>query len=87
MNALNGLGKQLGLLNVLPHVYAERVKERRLELRKLSAQDIEQKLVERVEARKAKDFARGDAIRAELSALGVAISDGVDGSSSWTITQ
>jgi cysteinyl-tRNA synthetase len=63
------------------------VKERRLALRRLSAGEIEQKLLERVEARKAKDFARGDAIRAELSALGVAVSDGADGSSSWTITQ
>jgi cysteinyl-tRNA synthetase len=86
-NALSALTKQLGLLNVSPGVYAERVKERRLALRKLSAADIDQKLLERVEARKAKDFARGDAIRAELLALGVAISDGVDGSTSWTITQ
>jgi cysteinyl-tRNA synthetase len=86
-SALTTLTAQLGLMNVTPAVYAARVKERRLALRKLSAADIEQKLVERVEARKAKDFARGDAIRAELSALGVAVSDGADGSSSWTITQ
>ncbi len=85
--AIGVLAKQLGLLNVSPAEYAARVKERRLVLRKLSAQDIEQKLLERVEARQAKDFARGDAIRAELTALGVAISDGLDGSSTWTITQ
>jgi cysteinyl-tRNA synthetase len=85
--ALRRLTEQLGLLNVEPSAYAARVKERRLALRKLSAADIEQRLAERVEARKAKDFARGDAIRQELHALGVAISDTPDGQSSWTITQ
>jgi cysteinyl-tRNA synthetase len=87
IEAIRALTQQLGLLNVTPAVYAARVKQRRLALRNLSAADIEQKLLERVEARKAKDFARGDALRAELSALGVAISDAADGSSNWTITQ
>ena len=81
------LTSQLGLMNVKPAAYAARVRERRLSLRKLSASSIEQQLAERVEARKAKDFARSDAIRDELLALGVAISDGLDGSSSWVITQ
>ena len=86
-DAIRALTSQLGLLNVSPAVYAARVKERRLSLRKLSASSIEQKLVERADARKAKDFARGDAIRDELLTLGVAISDGGDGTSTWTITQ
>ena len=85
--AITTLTKQLGLLNCAPAVYAARVKERRLALRKLSAENIEQKLTERAEARKARDFARGDAIRDELLALGVAISDTADGTSTWTITQ
>jgi cysteinyl-tRNA synthetase len=85
--ALGDLTKQLGLLNATPKVYNARVKERRLALRKLSADSIEQKLQDRAEARKAKDFARGDAIRDELLALGVAISDTADGGSTWTITQ
>jgi cysteinyl-tRNA synthetase len=85
--AIAVLCQQLGLLNVAPAAYAARVKERRLALRQLSAARIEQKLNDRVEARKAKDFARGDAIRQELLALGVAISDTADGGSSWTITQ
>jgi cysteinyl-tRNA synthetase len=87
LDALAQLTQQLGLLNVKPSEYAARVKARRLALRGLSAESIEQKLAERVQARKAKDFARGDAIRDELLALGVAVSDGVDGSSVWTITQ
>jgi cysteinyl-tRNA synthetase len=86
-DAIKALTNQLGLFNVPPAVYAARVKERRLALRKLSAESIEQKLLERVEARKAKDFTKSDAIRDELLALGVAISDTADGSSNWTITQ
>lgn len=85
--AITALTKQLGLLGTTPSVYAARVKARRLELRKLSAASIDQKLVERAEARKAKDFSRGDAIRDELLALGVSISDAGDGTSSWTIAQ
>ncbi len=86
-SAIQQLAQQLGLLGVSPEVYAARVKERRLALRRLSAASIEQKLVERADARKAKDFARSDAIRDELLALGVAISDTADGRSNWTITQ
>jgi len=86
-DAIKGLTMQLGLMNITPAEYSARVKKRRLALRSLSAASIEQKLVERAEARKAKDFAKGDAIRDELLALGVAISDTVDGSSTWTITQ
>jgi cysteinyl-tRNA synthetase len=86
-DAIKALTQQLGLFNVSPAVYAARVKERRLALRKLSADSIEQKLLERVEARKAKDFTKSDAIRDELLALGVAISDTADGGSNWTITQ
>jgi cysteinyl-tRNA synthetase len=85
--AMAELTEQLGLMSTTPSAYFARVKQRRLALRKLSAEHIEQKLLERAEARKAKDFARSDAIRDELLALGVAISDTADGSSNWTITQ
>jgi cysteinyl-tRNA synthetase len=87
LDAVRALTQQLGLLNVAPSEYSARVKARRLALRELSSERIEQSLRERVEARRAKDFARGDAIRDELLALGVAISDGADGGSTWTITQ
>jgi cysteinyl-tRNA synthetase len=85
--AIGALCQQLGLLNVMPPAYQARVKQRRLALRQLSAATIDQKLLDRAEARKAKDFAKSDSIRDELLALGVAISDTADGGSSWTITQ
>jgi cysteinyl-tRNA synthetase len=46
-----------------------------LKVRRLDAASIEKKVKERTEARAAKDFARGDAIRAELLALGVELQD------------
>jgi cysteinyl-tRNA synthetase len=87
LTAIKALTQQLGLLNTPTAEYAARVKHRRLQLRQLSSADIERLLAERVEARKNKEFARSDAIRDELLALGVSISDTADGSSTWTITQ
>ncbi|UZK66845.1 cysteine--tRNA ligase [Sphingomonas sp. M1-B02] len=42
----------------------------------LTAEDVESRLTERREARAAKDFARSDAIRDELTAAGVEVMDG-----------
>ena len=46
-------------------------------------QKIQQKIDERNEARKRKDFKRADEIRAELAALGITIEDKPDGTSRW----
>jgi len=40
---------------------------------------VEALIIQRTEAKKAKDFAKADAIRAEISALGIAIMDTADG--------
>jgi len=40
---------------------------------------IEALIVERTEAKKARDFARSDAIRDELAAQGIVLEDGADG--------
>ena len=47
----------------------------------LSAEVIEQKLAERIEARRSKNFERADKIRQELEAAGIALEDGPDGTS------
>jgi cysteinyl-tRNA synthetase len=46
-------------------------------------QEIQQKVDERNEARKRKDFERADEIRAELALLGITIEDKPDGTSRW----
>jgi hypothetical protein len=48
---------------------------------------IEQKIAERAEARKNKDFAASDRIRDELLAMGIAIKDGPDGTTWSRIVQ
>jgi cysteinyl-tRNA synthetase len=45
----------------------------------LSDAEIEALVAERTEAKKARNFARADAIRVELAAKGVAIEDSKDG--------
>jgi cysteinyl-tRNA synthetase len=46
----------------------------------LSDEVIEQKVQQRLEAKKAKDFTRADAIRDELTNQGVIVEDGPQGS-------
>jgi cysteinyl-tRNA synthetase len=74
----------LGLLGTPAGVYRERTRARRLAARRLSAETIEEKLRQRAEARQNRDFARGDALRSELTALGVDVADSPEGSS-WSV--
>jgi cysteinyl-tRNA synthetase len=84
LTAMYRIGGQLGLFQCEPELYAERTRARRLRVRGLTAEAIDRKLEERAAARKAKDFAKSDALRAELAALGVAVHDG-GVKSVWTI--
>jgi cysteinyl-tRNA synthetase len=84
--AVERLTSQLGLLQSSPAEYRARTRERRLRLRGLTAESIDQKVADRTRARAEKDFARGDALRAELAALGVSLHDGAQGTD-WTIEQ
>jgi len=74
----------LGLLQTPAEDYRGRTRARRLASRRLTAGAIEAKLAERASARQAKDFARADQIRSELSALGVEIADSPEGST-WSV--
>ena len=74
----------LGLLRATPEDYRSRTSERRLRLRGLNAEAVQAKVDERNEARKAKDFARSDAIRDELFEKGIVLQDGA-GTTSWTV--
>jgi cysteinyl-tRNA synthetase len=85
--ARESLGRNLdvlGLLHAPARDYRERTRARRLTARGLSTESIEAKLAERAAARQAKDFARADAVRSELSALGVEIADSPAGTT-WSV--
>ncbi|MFO7179300.1 MAG: cysteine--tRNA ligase [Pseudomonadota bacterium] len=74
----------LGVLATPAAEYRERTRARRLRVRGLTEAAVEARVQERAEARKAKDFARGDRIRNELSALGVSLHDGPTGTT-WSV--
>jgi cysteinyl-tRNA synthetase len=54
-----------------------------LKRERASDAEIEEKIAERAEAKKKKDFKRADAIRSELASLGITIEDKPDGTSRW----
>ena len=82
--ALQSSCEVLGLLGSPVADYFGRTREQRLRIRGLEASEIDRKVREREAARAAKDFERADGIRAELTTLGVDVSDG-DGGTAWRL--
>jgi cysteinyl-tRNA synthetase len=82
--ALRSALDAVGLLQTPAEVYHTRSRARRLAVRGLSPEQIDAKLAERRAARDAKDFARGDALRAELEGLGVEVADTPTGTT-WRV--
>ncbi|HVP62078.1 MAG TPA: cysteine--tRNA ligase [Myxococcaceae bacterium] len=70
------MGGVLGVLGSPPAAWLERRRDRLVRQRGLDRERIEAMLAERAAARKAKDFARSDAIRDELLRIGVELRDG-----------
>jgi len=79
------LETELGLGAEPADVILLRIRDRRARERGLEAAAIEQRIADRTEARKSKDFAAADRIRDELAAQGVELLDGAEGTR-WTIT-
>jgi cysteinyl-tRNA synthetase len=75
----------LGLMQATPSEFFARTQQRRIALRGIDPALIERKLEERKAAREAKDFARADAIRGELVAMGVEVLDSAGGAR-WKVT-
>jgi len=82
--ALRETCSALGLMQADSESYASRCRERRLKIRNLDSADIDAKVAARSEARINKDFPLSDAIRAELTALGVEVLDAT-GTTSWRV--
>jgi cysteinyl-tRNA synthetase len=86
LEALDACCRPMGLMQTPAEEFHARSRARRLKLRGLDAAVIEAKVQERVAARAAKDFARADAIRAELSGLGIEVQDVVaTGKTVWKV--
>ena len=65
--------------------YNARSLKRRLKIRGLDEAAVNAKVQARIEARAAKDFARADIIRGELTAMGVELLDATGGTTAWKI--
>ncbi len=74
----------LGVGGEEPGPWLTRRRDRLAARRGIDGADVERQIGERTAARKAKDFARADAIRGELAARGVELMDGPDGTS-WRV--
>ncbi|CAL1388042.1 unnamed protein product [Linum trigynum] len=86
IESLSGLGnivqKVLTILGLMPTTYSEvlqQLKEKALKRAKLTEDQVIQKIHERTEARENKDYEKSDAIRKELSMVGIALMDNPDG--------
>tara|TARA_R110000851_G_scaffold1818_9_gene7148 strand:+ start:1592 stop:2998 length:1407 start_codon:yes stop_codon:yes gene_type:complete len=78
---LKQLGAVLGLLQQAPQTFLKGTQQQGLPL---SESEIEAKIAQRNEAKANKDFAQADAIRDELSALGIILKDSREGTS-WVL--
>jgi cysteinyl-tRNA synthetase len=78
------VGTTLGLMQRPPAVALLALRAKAAARLGIDPSAIEARIEERAGARKAKDFARGDAIRDELLARGVALLDGPEGTS-WDV--
>jgi cysteinyl-tRNA synthetase len=86
IEAIEACCRPLGLMQATAKEFFERTRARRLRLRGLDGEAIEAKVRERTSARHAKDFARADAIRAELERIGVELQDvPEEGRTAWRV--
>jgi len=77
---LKRLAGVLGLLQQVPETFLKGAQQQVA----LSEEEIEAKIAERHDAKTSKDFARADAIRDELAALGIVLKDSREGTT-WVI--
>ncbi len=78
------VGAELGILQRSPVAALLDLRAKAVTRRGIDPAAVEAKIAEWAEARRAKDWARSDAVRAELQAMGVAIMDGPSGTT-WKV--
>jgi len=79
------LQKALGLFCEDPVHFLEARKRGALKYLSLSDDEIQNKIVERKEARADKNFKLADKIRDDLAAQGIILKDNPDGTTTWTV--
>lgn len=84
LSQIRGIGDILGILTQPPEQFFERQKAKGLQGHAIEPEAIERLIQERAEARKAKDFARADAIRDQLAKMNVILEDGPNGTT-WKV--
>ena len=84
-HALTHIHRVLGIGGETPTTFLARLRARRVAKKGLSEADVEGRIQARLDARAAKDFARADALRDELTALGVELMDGGTGGTTWRV--
>jgi len=77
--AFSVVEEALGLVALDGQAFLDEVKEKRLPELGLTAADVDAKLEARAQARKDKDWAKADALRAELEEAGIQVMDRADG--------
>jgi cysteinyl-tRNA synthetase len=78
------LGAELGVGLAEPRAFLRALRDKRAKARGITDQAVEDRIAARKAARDAKDFAKADALRDELVAMGVELMDGPTGTS-WRI--
>src|SRR5512138_1303043 len=78
------VGATLGILQSPPAAALQGLRDKAAKRRGIDEAWVSERIAARAEARKAKDFARSDALRDELLAKGVAIMDGPEGTT-WKV--
>jgi cysteinyl-tRNA synthetase len=76
---INHMGRILGILNERPKAYFDAKKEDGLEQIQLDEARIEQLILDRMDARKTKDWEKADKIRDELEQMNIVLEDGPNG--------
>ena len=81
---LRTIGKAIGVFGQTPAVYKAERRARLVAAKAIDVAFVLTKISERSAARAAKDYAKGDVIRDELAAIGVALHDGT-GATDWSV--
>ncbi|MBC8038659.1 MAG: cysteine--tRNA ligase [Rhizobiales bacterium] len=77
--------RDCAFLGLDPFRFAKAERDTIRSARNIETGEVDDLIVARITARKAKNWAEGDRIRDELAAMGIAIKDNKDGTTSWEV--